>query len=358
MDLDCASLSLTRFWREEDLVLVRATDASRLCGQDGYEEIPAWRAGNPVENPDRLDLGDVREFVSQARLSSFPLSRVDDCDLIELVGDLVKSGDLVVLRKGKDAAGVPESTTMARRRLVREIDARTRGRLSYSGRQYKLVVDVDLSKTPDRNNHEVVQRADAAQILDAMAKQAGTQDDLAPLLTQARDKLSPDWRPPLFPDGLILLRRNISPKAVSYVTEPAITPSQLKRMLTKTEWIEIEVLDELGKPYPGPYRIELPDGSTAEGNFDEQGLWGDYDIDPGTCKLIVPDVPEAVKPAENPTTWISVTLVDAQGKAIVGRAYRLKLADGSERQGTTGDEEIRTEDIPAGNCTFSLSASE
>ena len=244
------------------------------------------------------------------------------------------------MRESEGGAGGEGSAAAEQRRLVREIDGKTRGRLNHSGRRYRLVADVDFRKVQDRDSYEVVRHDDAAKTLDALARESGTSADLAGLFAEAKQKLTPDWRPPLAPDGLILLRRINSPQALSAAVAESITPSQMKKMMTKTEWIEI------------------PNGSVVEGNFDEQGLWGDYDIDPGQCKLILPDVPEAVKPGVTPpvdaTTWIALKLVDDEGKPIVGRAYSLKVADGSEHKGSTGEGEIRVDGIAAGTCTLSL----
>jgi type VI secretion system secreted protein VgrG len=60
----------------------------------------------------------------------------------------------------------------------------------------------------------------------------------------------------------------------------------------KKHWIEIELLDEAGKPVAGePYQVTLPDGTTvADGTLDEKG-WARVDnIDPGTCKVTFPNL--------------------------------------------------------------------
>jgi len=60
----------------------------------------------------------------------------------------------------------------------------------------------------------------------------------------------------------------------------------------KTHWIEIELLDEAGKPVAGePYKITLPDGTTvADGTLDDKGRAKITNLDPGTCKVSFPNL--------------------------------------------------------------------
>ena len=60
----------------------------------------------------------------------------------------------------------------------------------------------------------------------------------------------------------------------------------------KKHWIEIELIDDHGKPVPGErYKITLPDGTTlAEGTLDEKGRARVDGIDPGTCKVTFPNL--------------------------------------------------------------------
>jgi Rhs element Vgr protein len=54
----------------------------------------------------------------------------------------------------------------------------------------------------------------------------------------------------------------------------------------KLSWIEIELVNEEGKPVPSAkYLIELPDGTKKEGMLDSQGRARVDGIDPGTCKV-------------------------------------------------------------------------
>jgi hypothetical protein len=285
---DCLALALARVGGREKAILVRATDGIRLGRQGGYAAMPWWQARREIERVDLREIGRVREFIARLRLTSFPVSSLDDQELLALLRDAVAGRDLVGLREVEGAAVGKEGTTKEGRRLVREIEAKTRNRLGYLGRQYKLVADVDLSRVPERDRFEVVGHADAVKVLDGLARQTGVPANLGALFEKARDKLTPDWRPPRFPDGLILLRRSIAPPAPLPPEGPPITPSQMKAMVKKTEWIEVEVLDEDGNLYTGPYQIELPDGSLAQGDFDGKSVWGKHNIDAGICKITLP----------------------------------------------------------------------
>ena len=56
-------------------------------------------------------------------------------------------------------------------------------------------------------------------------------------------------------------------------------------------WVEIVLFDEENPPKPVPfvkYKIELPDGSTREGNLDANGIARFAGIDPGSCKVSFP----------------------------------------------------------------------
>jgi len=69
-------------------------------------------------------------------------------------------------------------------------------------------------------------------------------------------------------------------------------PSQnLPGSTNKKVWIEIELLDEFGKPVPDEsYRIELPDSTVTEGSTDDRGRARVDGIDPGNCKISFPNL--------------------------------------------------------------------
>ncbi len=301
MEPDCPHLSLAQHSAGEDagksIALVDSLDALRLCREGSFEAVNASVALWDFERESpRLSL-ELLDFAVRIGLASPFWGGCDGGDLAELIGNGIKRGDLVGLRQLSAAASKP---TLDQRRLVAEIEAKTRGRLQLGGRQYKLIAGDDLNGMPDRNSYEVVPREDARRTLDRLAKEPGAAAALATLLGKARDKLTPDWRPPLAPDGLILLRRNSVARVHSSEAGPALTPSQIRKLAAK-DWIEIELVDQDGEPYSTHYRLGLTDESGREGEFDEDGFVGLYEIESGTYKLTLGEVklaPAVVEEAE------------------------------------------------------------
>jgi hypothetical protein len=61
----------------------------------------------------------------------------------------------------------------------------------------------------------------------------------------------------------------------------------------KSAWIEINLRDYKGRPIPGErYEIKLPDGSLQTGILDAYGHAEYYGINPGTCEVSFPDIPD------------------------------------------------------------------
>lgn len=282
--ISCESLPLGAPGPGERLVLVRTTDAIRLCREDGYQALPAHRAVDFIERLGRRDMAAARGFVTRARLYSFPLQNLDDASLRALLRAQLRAGELAVLREGEGAAG-EDASDVKQRRLVRRIEAKSQGRLSHAGRQYRLVPDSRLDSLADRDYYEVVSRRDAVGVLSALAGQS-SDGDLARLLGEAAGMLTQDWRAPFKPDGLVLLRRIIVQHAYKPDLSPALTPSQIIQ-LAKSDWIEIELVDQDGEPYATSYKLELTDQSIRQGRFGEDGFLGVYEIESGTCKLTI-----------------------------------------------------------------------
>jgi hypothetical protein len=352
MPLGQTSLTVASSRREEPLLLVRATDALRLCNSGTYERVAPTEANLPLTWFRRGNMANLRRFLLQSQRHGFPVAELADDQLLTLLRRELGSANVALLRESQ--GGPATDSTAEQRRLIREIDGAVGGRLMFDGAVFRLVADADLARLPNRNSYEVVGHAEAKAILGALADK-GNSGRRSDLLHKAIAKLTADWRPPLSANGLILLRQRPAAE-IAEDLEPALTPSQIKKLAGKTEWIEIEVVDDLGNHYTGPYRIERPDGTVVQGRFDDEELWGDYDIDPGKCKLTLPEIFE-VKPAAADVTqqsWIGITLVDDEGTPIVGKPFWVRLTDGSIRSGITGQDEAFYDPIDPGPCELHL----
>jgi hypothetical protein len=215
MALEHNALLLTPFWQKERRILVRTTEALRLCRDGGYEHLPGRQANACLAEAALRDRAEVCDFILRARLTSFALSAFDDLQLHGLLRELVESADFVVLRECAKVTQGETSSLARQRRLVRAIETEARKALSHEGRRYRLVADADLHRLPNRDAYDVVSRRDALVVLEGLARLAPP--GLASLLAEAHQRLAHDWRPPLSPDGLILLKQIVQRR---YVERP------------------------------------------------------------------------------------------------------------------------------------------
>lgn len=203
-------------------------------------------------------LSPLRQFIADNRLTRQALRDLSDHDIQDLVRAHIRRGEVVVLRPGRSSAS---NEAQELRRLIAQIDRQTHGRLTCRGRQYKLVLGDNLAKIPGRDAYEVVPQAEARAVLDQISRDAAGPRDL---LVQAQEKLSKDWQPPFSqPDGLVLLRRTPVRAATPKDLGPAITPSQMRRLLAG--WLEVVVVwDDTGQPIAGlPLTVESSGNSQS-----------------------------------------------------------------------------------------------
>ena len=272
-------------------------------------------------------MANLRAFASQARLWSLPLCGLDDRKLLALLRAGIHSRDLILLREGAGVSSAGKDSTAALRYLVRLVEARSRGHLAAGGRQYKLVADADLAKVPRRDDFEVVRHDDASHVLADIASEAGTPSDLAALLEQASAKLTRDWRPPLFPDGLILLRKSSAVQAPVAHVEAPVTPSQLAQMLP-IHWVEFRIRDAGGRPLGGlRYTVDLPDGSEKTGKLDSQGKVRHEGQPGGDAALVLADIDEIFwstgeTEADTPVELAITTSGIDEGEAVTFEIFR------------------------------------
>lgn len=177
MEVGRRSFSLTSSWAKEQVVLVRAIDAIRLCRDGTYQAVPPSDAAWKLECMTPSDPWQLRAFAEELHLTGLALSSFDDDDLTALFKSLIQSGDLVAVKPGRpvERSGAAKRTQELRR-IAHDIQNKTRGRLSHSGRQYQLMDEADLLRWSDRQDYEVVQQSEARKVLDALANQTSTAD--------------------------------------------------------------------------------------------------------------------------------------------------------------------------------------
>jgi hypothetical protein len=249
----------------DEVVLVPAFRWHTERAESGYHEIDSRKALWMLENLGRHCWWQVRSFVAENRLGNFDLSRMDDHEVLDVIRAAVREGRVIAVQKGAGKSESP-SATVELRRLVAQIEKQSRGKLSYGGRQYKLVVDVELAKLPGRDYYEVASQSEARAVLDSAAKESPTS---AEPLRKASEKLSKDWRPPFQPDGLILLRRIPVRASLPRNYEPAITPSQMKAMMEAANrekgplWVRIDMAPKSAEEVGAKFVLTSSDGSIS-----------------------------------------------------------------------------------------------
>lgn len=96
---------------------------------------------------------------------------------------------------------------------------------------------------------------------------------------------------------------------------------------------------------------QLKEGRIALNAYrDETGGSGGAPTDPGEVDPVDP-----VDPGEDKDTWIEVRMKNTDGVPMVGERYRLKLPDGTVREGTLNDAgAVRIEGIDPGLCELTF----
>jgi outer membrane protein OmpA-like peptidoglycan-associated protein len=257
MRVSCNHVALPRGEGRDSILLVDAVDAMVLCRDGDYERVPAWQVARMFRRECQVLGRQISKFASRGNLFGRSAARLDERDRALQVGAAIEHGELVGVRARLERGA--NDTTREQQRLARQIAAQ--GRLAEGGRQYKLVAGADLDGIPDRNSYEVVSRAEALRVLKSLARQAAGTAGLPPLLTKAVSILSPDWRQPLAPSGLVLLRRIQASRVATAVPEAALTPSQMRALMEADRPLEFfaRFVDEHGKELTG-FSVEFDHG--------------------------------------------------------------------------------------------------
>lgn len=96
-----------------------------------------------------------------------------------------------------------------------------------------------------------------------------------------------------------LERRRSTPQPTGLATKPTPPPEPEPPPAPRKTWVEFVLLDEEGVPVPEEkYSVELPDGSTKEGQLDADGRVRIEDIEDGTCWVTFPEIKVRKRPGE------------------------------------------------------------
>lgn len=152
-----------------------------------------------------------------------------------------------------------------------------------------------------------------------------------------------------------------------------VAPVREEPRIEKT-WIEIELLDDKGKPVSGErYRIKLTDGNTYPGQLDPWGRARHTGLDPGQCAVWFPDLsgkrwdvsataagedadePQNGGPRGPKRTWIELELLNEDGTPAAGEVYEITLPDGEVFRGKLDEEGTAFHgDIDPGECSVTF----
>ena len=116
---------------------------------------------------------------------------------------------------------------------------------------------------------------------------------------------SQSWRPLQAEESLRQLAGQIVRGRLKVITTPwasrkdrggpdkTAQAQEASRAFGGNSWIEILLRDRKGRPIPGEkYQVKLPDGSIEDGVLDAHGHAEYYGINPGTCEVSFPNIPD------------------------------------------------------------------
>jgi hypothetical protein len=201
----------------------------------GFERATRWDrlgASEAIWLFDRVARSDghrVRYFAHDADLMHGQcLSRVQDHQLWQVIRREIEARRLVAVRPGR-GGGEDPTPSAAQRKIASEIARHCRGALVIDGQRHAMVAGDEWTGDGNQIGLEVIGRDQARALLGRAADLAATSPTLKGLLARAAEQLSPDWRRPAQPQGLVLARHQPAVRSLSPPSnEPAVTPSMAK----------------------------------------------------------------------------------------------------------------------------------
>jgi hypothetical protein len=216
MSIDIPNLVLSSFPQKDKRLLVRAADAIRLCRDGSYETLSRHESSHALMMRQPTE---AREFVAKAGVLSRTLSDCPDLPLLAELRALIAGGTLVAVRECGDKPSAATPSLVKQRRVLGALATAKPEAMRFKGGIYWLLTDADFKRIQELDDYTVVTRADAVEVLTGLAESASSAR--ASLFMEAADLLTQDWRPPLSPDGLILLKRRFVVRTAQHSAGPA-----------------------------------------------------------------------------------------------------------------------------------------
>ena len=252
--------------------LVSWEDLGEILANGGFERLDNNETERAMFGA-RPDRDEVEQFLSRLARHSWLPSLGRDLEP-SILQELLERGEIVAIREAGENALDPSQRSLHEQRKVTRILAPVlRSVPIVAGRKCILVPGIDLHRMPNRDSYHVVNHAEAKALLRALTNKTSSNAEARSAISQAITLLSPDWRPPRPPQGLVLLRE-VPRVAASAPPQEVVTPSQMRALMQKNQEVNLEVvvlgLDD--KPLPDIYfTIEAPDDETHEGDLGSSG---------------------------------------------------------------------------------------
>jgi hypothetical protein len=272
---------------------VTALPGWRATADQRHGALPAARATALIRGLERD--GDRSRLVALHDLATGTEpgapNRLSISKLVDTVRAALESGKLLILageadERSSEVAPAPGgSKVSAEQRLISGLMT-GRAALSLDGVRYRLVAAAAGAAVRGHNEYSSVPSAEASELVKRLAEATARSPADRAAWAEVREAVSrADAQA-----RIVLLR----PRPASFVpaplpAAPAPAPAARPAVAIQT-WIEIEILFEDGTPFTGNCVVELPGGVRSEGAPDGEGIVRIERIDPGTCKVSLPEL--------------------------------------------------------------------
>jgi hypothetical protein len=300
-----------------------------------HRDLTAERVGNPealrwLDDTWRDNVREFRRFARQLDLADAQSwTRWQDHQVRAAIAQQIERGRLTVLvRRSSRTAVVSNQALDQQLQVVRTLRRVVPGPLRLDGLTYELVVGASLGARPVADTVQVVPQDDASAILDKMIAASSASTPARDALTQARPLLSPDWRRPAPPNGLVLLQTRVTRQTGVSGDGPAMTPAAFKAALMPTTppTPTPSALPKLAPPRLSDLLPQVDLSFSAGAALTDDGP----EDTPAPEPLLEPTSDQAASADLVP---IEIDLFAATGEPLPGIPYTITLPDGTSRSG-------------------------